>query len=350
MPPQASTIAGDVDLVYDIITWISIFFFVAIVVVMVYFMIKYRRTSHVASTEGATHHTPLEVTWTIIPLILVIAIFYVGLTGYVNITTPPENAYEIEVQATQWSWWFNYPNGAKEQTLYVPAGQPVKLTMSSGDVLHALYIPDFRVKQDIVPGRTTELWFQTDFVNPDPKTGLTEYPLYCAEYCGTEHSDMVTSVVAMAPLAFEQFIAESAVWIDKVPDADLYKAGVLLYAQCASCHTVDGSPKIGPSFKETNELFRTGGSRRLADGSTVLVDEAYLRKSLADPLFQIAFDEATGKPYASSMTQGLEAQLGQRRAEAVIQFLMRLDELLPDGTLIEVNRADIVVEDQEVGE
>ncbi len=334
MPEQASTIAPMVDLVYDIITWISIFFFVGIVCVMVYFMIKYRRTSHVANTSGPTHNTPLEVTWTVIPLILVIAIFYVGLKGYVHITTPPENAYEIQVTGQRWFWTFNYPNGASEtNVLHVPVGKPVKLVMRSDDVIHAMFVPAFRVKQDVVPGRRTTLWFEA--------TREGTYSLFCAEYCGTQHSQMVGKVVVYGADEFEVVIEEAARWIDKVPDENLYLAGTQFFNQCASCHTLDGSKLIAPSFTETHELFANGGTRKLADGSTVTVDEDYLRNSILQPLSQIV------DTYPSSMPPGIGRQLGDRKVEAMVQFIMRLDDTAPDGQLKEITRAELVEESTE---
>ncbi len=331
MPEQASTIAADVDWIYDFITWVGIFFFVLIVGFMVYFMIKYRRKEHVASTVGATHNTPLEVTWTVIPLILSIAIFYVGLKGYVRITTPPENSYEIEVTAQRWFWTFNYPNGATDTNImHVPVGRPVKLTMRSDDVLHSMFVPAFRVKQDVVPGRRTQLWFEA--------TREGEFDLYCSEYCGMNHSQMIGKVLVYSEPEFEVVIEELAAWIDKVAPQDLYKAGVLLFNQCSACHTLDGSDGIAPSFKETHDLFKTGGTRRLADGSSVVVDETYLRNSILRPLDQIV----DGRP--SSMPPGIGNQLGPQKVEAMAQFIMRLDEAAPDGRLIEVNREELTAE------
>ncbi|MHC4416162.1 MAG: cytochrome c oxidase subunit II [Planctomycetota bacterium] len=340
MPEQASTIAGDVDWIFDFITWVSLFFFVVIVCVMVYFMFRYRRRAHVTSTGGPTHNTPLELTWTAIPLVLVIVIFYIGLKGYVHITTPPENAYVIQVTGQRWSWTFSYPNGATEtNTLHVPVGRPVKLNMRSVDVLHSMFIPAFRVKQDVVPGRRTQLWFEA--------TREGEFDLFCAEYCGTSHSQMTGKVIVYAEDRFEAVIEALAAWIDRVPDEKLYLAGGLLYNQCASCHSLDGSSMIGPSFQETRELYKTGGRRTLADGSAVNVDEAYLRSSIMKPLDQIAAHSATGKPYPKSMPTGIGDQLGPRKVEALVNFIMRLDEAAPDGALGEVLREDLVEEAQE---
>ncbi len=339
-PESASTTAPDVDGVFNWITWICIFFFVLIVGVMVYFMFKYRRRQHVASTAGPTHNTPLEITWTAIPMILVVLIFYIGLKGYVNVTTPPENAYEIEAVGQQWFWSFNYPNGATDiNILHVPVGRPVKINLRSNDVIHDLFIPAFRVKMDAVPGRHTELWFEA--------TREGEFDLRCAEYCGTQHSQMVGKVIVYNQFEFEGVIEELANWLDKVPDEDLHKAGAILYNRCSSCHTVDGSPLVGPSFQETHELFKRGGTRKLSVDGPVTVNEDYLRSSIRKPSDQIAAN-AQGAAYPSSMTPNIADQLGTRGVEAMIQMMMRLDELVDDeGKLIKVERADIVVEAEE---
>ncbi|MHC4108496.1 MAG: cytochrome c oxidase subunit II [Planctomycetota bacterium] len=338
MPEQASTVAPDVDKILRIINWICYVFFFLIIGVMFWFMFKYRRRTHVANTGGPTHNTPLEVTWTVVPLILVIAIFYIGLRGYVNIRTAPQNSYLIDVMGQRWSWTFSYPNGATlTNTLLVPVNRPVKVTMRSDDVLHSLFIPAFRVKQDVVPGKVTDLWFQA--------TKVGEFDLFCAEYCGTQHSQMTGKVVVLDEAEFEVRIEEEAKWIDKVPDENLHLAGVSIYSQCALCHTLDGSVLVAPSFKETWELFhkKTGdGMRPLADGSSVEVNEEYLRSSILAPLDQIA------KGYPSSMPPAIGTQLGARRVEAIVQFIMRLDEATDDDwNLNEVNRQDIMVEAQE---
>jgi cytochrome c oxidase subunit 2 len=340
MPEQASTVAEDVDRIFDFITWISLFFFVLIVVLMVYFAIKYRRRAHVTETGGPKHNTVLEVTWTLLPLVLVIAIFYVGMRGYVHLVTPPENTYNIDATGQRWFWTFSYPNGATEtNALHVPVGRPVKLTMRSEDVVHSLFIPAFRVKQDVVPGRKTELWFEA--------TRVGEFDLYCAEYCGTQHSQMLAKVFVYTAEEFETIIEDLAAWIDRVPDEQLHLAGALMYNQCASCHTLDGSPLIGPSFRESYQLFIDGGTRTLADGTTVVVDHDYLRDSILNPLAQIAASTATGAPYPSSMPPGIGNQLGPRKVEALVRFIAQLEEVAPGGSLIEVSREAITIETPE---
>jgi len=337
-PEPGSSVATEVDFVFNVITQICIFFFVLIVALMLIFVFKYRRKEHVADTGGATHNTILELTWTGIPIILVILIFYLGLQGYVRIITPPENSYEIEAMARQWSWTFTYPNGAQEtnHTLHVPVGVPVKINLRSDDVIHALSIPAFRVKMDAVPGKNTGLWFQVR------EEG--DYPLYCAEYCGTEHSKMVGTVRAYNQVEFEKVIEELNIWIDKVSDENLYKAGRVLYNLCSACHSYNGDPLIGPSFLETHDKFKAGGTRKLADGSSVTVDEDYLLKSILMPGDQVAASDSD-KAYPRSMPPGLGKQLGDRKRLALIEFIKRLDELIgPDGKLIAVKRSEIVEE------
>ncbi len=337
-PESGSTVAPNVDFVFDVITGISIFFFVLIVALMVFFVIKYRRKEHVADTAGPSHNTILELTWTGIPIILVVVIFFLGLQGYIRTTTPPENAYEIEATARQWSWTFTYPNGAQDtdNILHVPVGVPVKVNLHSDDVLHALFIPAFRVKMDAVPGKRTGIWFQA--------MNVGDYPLYCAEYCGTDHSQMVGTVRVYEPDEFEAVIDELASWIDKVPDENLHKAGLLLYNQCSSCHSIDNEKLVGPSFMETHSKFKSGESRLLADDSSVVVDDDYLLKSILSPGDQLASTD-DNVAYPRSMPPGLGRQLGDRKRLALIEFIKRLDELIgSDGKLISVKRTDIVEE------
>jgi cytochrome c oxidase subunit II len=312
MPDQASGFAGTIDAVFMFITWLSIFFFVLIVGLMVWFMIRYRRSEadHSANIKAATHNTPLEVTWTIIPLILVIFIFYIGMVGYIELRSAPADAYRINVEARKWSWQFEHPNGAIEgDELTVPLGRPVQLVMTSTDVLHAMFIPAFRVKQDVVPGRYTTLWFEA--------TREGEFDFFCAEYCGTNHSNMGGIVRVMEEEAFIDEIARMAVWIDEYEEERLFEAGPRLYRQrgCIACHTLDGRPDIGPSFRETHEHFVEGRERRLADGRTVLVDENYIRTAITNPR------RNTVEGYVNQMPV---LNLRDREITALIEFIRRL--------------------------
>ncbi|KXK31692.1 MAG: Cytochrome c oxidase subunit 2 precursor [Candidatus Hinthialibacteria bacterium OLB16] len=184
LPAQRSTYAGEVDALFYFILWLSVFFFSLIVGLMVYFVWKYRAREGHTSQPSPIHNTTLEVVWTIIPVLIVIVIFYMGFTGFMNIANPPQNAYEINVTGMKWKWLFTYPNGYVDEKLHVPVNRPIRLVMTSEDVIHSLYIPAFRMKMDVVPGRYHKIWFNAN------KEG--EYDVYCAEYCGTSHSDMIT--------------------------------------------------------------------------------------------------------------------------------------------------------------
>jgi len=339
MPGEWSTVASEIDTVYYFITWLSVFFLVLITALTVWFAVKYRRKSHVTETGGPTHHMPLELTWSIIPLLLVIAIFYVGMKGYVSLRTVPIDAYVVDVTAQKWTWTFAHPNGANETAiLRVPAGRPVMLRMQSVDVLHALYIPAFRVKQDVVPGRITNLWFEAK--EPPPGEDVIQLDLYCAEYCGTQHSTMLARVYVYTEEAFAPAIEEAARWIDRVPDEDLwFAAGPRIYARCASCHSLEEGKKLtGPSFRGLyDELANKASEHRFADGS-VLSDliadgtysgvDDYLMQSILNPQKHVR------ETYPASMPT-FRGQLKDRHIRAMIEFLRNLDQFDDKGTLKE---------------
>lgn len=309
MPPQASTFAGEVDWVFYLIYWISVFFFVLIVGVMIWFMLAYRRRDSV-DAEGASHHnTYLELTWTVIPLVIVIAIFYYGFTAFIAMKVVPSNAYPIYVTAMKWSWSFQYPNGHIDGTLHVPIDRPVELILTSEDVLHSLFIPAFRVKMDAVPGRTHRIWFQAT------REGL--FPLFCAEYCGSEHSTMVTDVQVHPPGMFERWLEDASDFVNRVP---LHIAGERLYniRGCATCHTLDGAASHGPSFRTPEGDSIWGTTVPLADGSTVLVDEEYITESIYEPNAKIhAGYDAVMPTY--------RGRLRPQEVNAIIEFIKSLD-------------------------
>ena len=225
---------------FYILLGISVFFFTLIVVLMMVFVIRYRRREGVEPSPSPSHNTALEVVWTAIPILIVGFIFYQGVTGFMDLRTSPRQAYEIRVVARQWQWIFEYPNGHKDDQLHVPAGESVRLVMRSEDVIHGFYIPDFRVQMDVVPGRYTTIWFRAK----EPG----EHDLYCAQYCGTNHSDMFTKVVVHPPGEFEKWLAEAGNLYKNLPPAE---AGKLLYSRrgCSQCHSTDGTAGTGPSFK-----------------------------------------------------------------------------------------------------
>jgi cytochrome c oxidase subunit 2 len=276
MPPQSSTVAGDVDRIFYWIFYISLFFFTLIVVLMVLFAIRFRRkgTQPVAHADAPVHNTPLELTWTILPTLIVFVIFYVGFRGFLGLAVTPANAYEVQVTGQRWKWQFTYPNGYVAEDLHVPGDRPVSLVMTSEDVIHSFYVPDFRIKRDVVPGRYAKAWFQAREAG--------NHQVFCAEYCGTNHSMMLAQVIVHEPGGFEKWLDEEANALAKLPPAE---AGAQLYKQrgCAQCHSIDGKAGIGPTF-----LGVFGHQQPLKSGETVLIDEDYVRESILEPQAKVA--------------------------------------------------------------
>jgi cytochrome c oxidase subunit 2 len=244
MPPQMSTFANAVDDTYYFIYWMSVFFLVAITGCAAYFCVKYKRQPGVKS-EPTGHNTALEVGWTVAPIFVLIFLFHTGFKGYMDLAVAPADAIPVRARGFQWGWDFEYSNGAHTNQLRVPVGKPVKVTLSSNDVLHAFYVPQFRVKKDLVPGMYSSVWFQA--------TETGEADLFCAEYCGgrgTEtaqsgHWSMITKVNVESVESFEKFIKEGG---GKPEGITVEQWGEQLAKgkACSGCHSVDGSKGAGP--------------------------------------------------------------------------------------------------------
>ena len=330
MPQQAAADAPMVDWIFEFINYLCYFFFVVIVALLVWFAWKYRMRNHNKAESDVTHNTPLELTWTIIPLILVIAIFYVGMEGYLNLRTAPLGAYEVNVTAQRWSWNFAHRNGCSESVLRVPMGRPVRLLMRSEDVLHALYIPVFRVKQDIVPGRVTDLWFTA--------TRPGTFDLFCAEYCGKDHSQMITHVIVYEyESELDAALQQCADWAKNTPDNMLAEAAAKrIYPPCASCHTLDGKAGPGPTWKGLwheiqtgNVVFTNGQSLKdlMGSGKTFATPEDYLRDSILNP------GHFTVMNFTNAMPT-FKGQLKEREVTAIMDFIKHLDEFDDKGNRI----------------
>ncbi|MEK6743191.1 MAG: cytochrome c oxidase subunit II [Nitrospirota bacterium] len=266
-----TNLSSSVDSVFLFIMGISLVLLVGVTGAMVYFAVRYRRSKH-PHAENIEGNLALEIVWTVIPTLLVLAIFWVGWKGFVYMRTVPQDAMLVKVTARMWSWRFTYENGATSEVLKVPVNQPVKLAITSSDVLHSLSIPAFRVKEDAVPGRENYLWFQPEL------TG--SYDLFCTEYCGMGHSAMVTKVEVMSEQDFNAWYRGAT---GKASDGRSGPDGVKLFADkgCSACHSIDGSPKVGPTLKGVSGhrvTVLTGGKER-----EITATDAYLRKSLVDP-------------------------------------------------------------------
>ncbi len=277
LPPQRSTIAPAVDNLFYTLLGISAFFFLLILGLMTLFVIRYRYRPGVGPQSDVKHSTALEIFWSVIPLMIVTYIFYEGFVGYVQMRTVPDNAYEIEVVAGQWSWLFLY-DGLEATELHVPADRPVRLVMRSDDVIHSLWIPDFRVKMDIVPGRKTETWFEA------PWQGETSrHALKCTEYCGTNHSTMLATVVVHRQADFDAWLADARAKDQSKPAKERGEDIYNRYS-CIQCHSIDGTMEVdgvevvGPSFKGI-----WGETHEFSNAPDTEVDYEYLKESLFYP-------------------------------------------------------------------
>jgi cytochrome c oxidase subunit 2 len=266
LPPQLATHVPDVDALYNFIYWFSVAFTALITGFMLYFIVKYRRRPGVKSSP-AGHNTVLEVAWTVLPLIFIVFLFHFGFKAYVKSAVAAEGAMEIRVMAAKWKWDFGYPSGRVEPSeLTLPVGKPVKFIISSEDVLHSFYVPGARMKKDAVPGMYTSMSFT-------PST-IGTMQVFCAEYCGTSHSGMLATIKVVSPEDFEKFMKEG----DNVePTAEV---GATLYKKnaCNTCHSLDGSKMPGPTWKG---IF--GRQETMADGSTLTIDENYIKESIQKP-------------------------------------------------------------------
>lgn len=297
--------APEVDALFNFILYTSIVFFVIVVALMTYFVVKYRRREGDGGvTPGLAHNTALEITWTVIPTILVIIVFFWGFRVFLKMHVPPKDAYEIKVTAQRWFWSFAYPNGAMAvNELTVPSGRPVRLLMSSTDVIHSFYVPDFRIKMDVLPNRYTVTWFEA------PNPGI--HNLLCAEYCGTKHSQMLGTVKVLEQKEFATWLEKGESGGEGMPPE---KFGEQLYTSkaCNTCHRTDGTAATGPSFKG---IF--GEQVRLADGQTVTVDENYIRESILTPSVKIV----AGYQPVMPTYQGL---LTNKQIDAIIAYIKTL--------------------------
>ena len=270
-PEQASTMAGRVDALYFALVGISAFFSVLIAGLIVYFAIKYRRRSPDSVGAGIHGSLVLELAWSGLPSLITMGVFVWGASVFFAMSRPPDEALNIYVVGKQWMWKFQHLDGQREiNELHVPVGRPVKMIMTSEDVIHDFFVPAFRVKADVIPGRYTSIWFQP--------TKPGRYHLFCAEYCGTRHSGMIGQVVVMDPSEYQTWLSGGS------PEGSLASAGAKLFADlaCNTCHRPDAQGR-GPVLEG---LF--GNTVTLQSGETMAVDEAYVRESILQPAAKIA--------------------------------------------------------------
>lgn len=263
-----SNMTGKIDFAFWAIVGMCIALFIMIITVMTIFLVKYNKKRNPEPGEVRGEHTVLEITWTVIPIILVMLMFYFGTVDFGYIRNPPRDAMPVNVSARQWSWSFTYENGKEGDVLRVPVGRPVKLILTSEDVLHSFYIPAYRVKEDTVPGMKTQLWFVANTAG--------SYDIFCTEYCGLAHSHMLSKLIAMPAADFDTWYRSRGAALPEGKEVELLKA-----KGCFTCHATDGTPKVGPALKGLfgrQVTVVTQGKER-----TITADDAYLRKSISDP-------------------------------------------------------------------
>lgn len=305
---QASNFVKGVDTAFLIILGISFVFLIVLTLTMIYFIYKYNRKRNPKPTQ-IHGSTTLEIIWTVIPLVLVLIMFYYGWAGWKPMQKAPKDAMEITVYGRMWNFSFEYENGRRTDTLYLPKDKPIKLNLVAMDVLHSLYIPAFRVKQDMVPGKENNfMWFEPQ------KEGT--YEIYCAEYCGLQHSYMYTYAKVLEDSTFQAFITDTtqiAASAELIDSPAATGKRIMENIGCFACHTLDGTKLVGPSYKGlwgSQRTVQTGREER-----QVLVDEAYIRSSIYDPNADIV------DGFAKGLMLSYEGQLSDDDISNIIEYL-----------------------------
>ena len=313
-PEQASTLAPQVDNLYFFVVAITGFFAVLVAVLVTIFAIKYRDPTGDRVGAPITGSIPLELGWSILPFFISMAIFAWATLVFFNIVRAPDQTLEIYSTGKQWMWRFQHIDGQSEiNELHVPLGRPVKVTFTSEDVLHSLYVPAFRVKADAIPGRYSSIWFTA--------TQTGEFHLFCAEYCGTNHSGMIGRVIVQEP-------ADYQVWLSGGGGLSMAARGEQLFQQlaCVSCHLGDGTGR-GPSLAG---LF--GSEELLATGASVVVDDTYIRESILNPQAKLV---AGYQPLMPTF-QGLVNEEG---VMSLIEYIKSLPGAPPAGAAAQASAA-----------
>jgi cytochrome c oxidase subunit 2 len=295
-------LAEKVDSSSLLVLVISLILLALVTLFMVYFALRYRKKNNPVPVE-VKESILLEIAWTVIPTILVFIMFYVGWKNFLPMREVPHDAMSVRVNARMWSWQFQYDNGTKSSVLRVPVEKSVQLLMSSDDVIHSLYIPAFKIKEDTVPGMETTLWFFSR------ETG--EYNIFCAEYCGQGHSSMLSKVIVMSKEEFDRWYTAE----EKKKDGEDSKPDVMELLDengCLECHSTDGSVIVGPTFKGIlgREVIVISNGKE----HTIITDYPYLKKSILYP------DSDIVKDYPEVMPS-FEGELSDREIDAIIEYL-----------------------------
>jgi cytochrome c oxidase subunit 2 len=297
-PERASTIGGEVDALFLFLLGVSVFFVTLIAGSILFFAVRYRRSHRAEYPQPIVGLLKLEIFWSVVPLMLTLVMFAWGADIFFRVQTPPREAMEISVVGKQWMWKAEHPSGQREiNELHVPAGRPVTLRLISEDVIHSFYVPAFRLKEDVLPGRYTTLWFEA--------TEPGDYHLFCAEYCGTKHSEMVGRVVVLNPADYQRWLAGR---LDVQPTS-LRGEWAFQRLACQSCHGASDDVRRGPAL-----AGRFGEPVQLSNGQTETFDAAYVRESILKPQEKLV----AGYPAIMPTYQG---QISESEILAIIDYL-----------------------------
>lgn len=322
LPEQASDFARDVDRLHYFVIITTVLMSVGVGLTALFFFVRYRRRASGQRTPSVKPPLGMEVLFVVVPLVFFLVWLAIGLRDFVGLSTPPKDAMDVYVMGKQWMWKFSYPEGPNGvDILRVPQGRPVRLLLTSRDVIHSFYVPALRLKQDVLPGRYTQTWFRAD--------RLGRFPVFCTEYCGLSHSGMLAELVVMEGPEFEAWMAAQRRSLGARQDmggqpapvvGGMVEEGRLLALQqgCAKCHSIDGSAHIGPTWLD---LF--GRAVRLTSGETVVADETYLTESMMDPTAKLV----AGYPPAMPTYRGL---LEPTQTAALVEYIKSLRSVRPE--------------------
>jgi cytochrome c oxidase subunit II len=305
---NASNFVTGVDKAFFVILGISFVFLIGLTFTMLYFIYKYnnKKNPHATQIKGSTK---LEIIWTVIPTILVLIMFYYGWAGWAPMKTAPKDSFHIKVTGRMWNYTFEYENGKKTDTLFVPMNKPVKLSLISLDVIHGFYIPAFRIKEDVVPGREKMAWFVAQ------KEGLFE--LFCSEYCGMNHSYMYTYIKAMPEQKFNAWYIDTTKHVEVAVDSPTANGKrIMKNIGCFACHTIDGTKLVGPSLKGvygSKQIVITG-----RDEHEVLADDEYIKRSVYDPNADVV------KGFNKGLMLSYTGQLSEADVKQITEYLKTL--------------------------
>jgi cytochrome c oxidase subunit 2 len=325
LPEQGSAYAAEVDNLHYFVIAVTMVSAAGVAAVALAFFVRYRRRSDKQATPHVEPRAIHEVLFVAVPLSFFLLWFAIGFPLFVKLTNPPKDAMDVYVTGKKWMWKFAYPGGPSgTDVLRVPSGRNVRLLITSQDVIHSFFVPDFRIKMDAVPGRYTETWFNA--------TAPGRHQVFCAEYCGLGHSAMLAEIIAMEPAEYDAWLAEirsrTVVAAQDMPEqsqdprTSLAEQGRRLSAEygCFKCHTVDGTRHIGPTWLD---LYRK--AEKLQDGKTVVADEAYLTESMMDPAAKVVAGYQNVMPTFQGRIPGPEIA-------AIVEFIksLRTDAVRPE--------------------